>query len=81
MDQNESIDEGQSAQHKEDGEPIPMDQSDVVQKLKDDTSGRPLGEKADAGATELAREVSGSYEARQERTAPEKVAEDLDESR
>jgi hypothetical protein len=81
MDRNESIDEGQSAQHKEDAEPIPMEQSDLVQKLKEDTSGRPLGEKADAGASELAREVSGTYEARQERSAPEKVAEDLEETR
>ena len=49
--------------------PPPQDASDVARKLERDTKDKPLGEKGKAAASELDREVSGEYEAKQERDA------------
>ncbi len=54
------------------GEPTPeppQNPSDIARKVKDDSSDRPLPEKTKAAAKELYREVSGAYEAKQEREA------------
>jgi hypothetical protein len=47
----------------------PLNPSDVARKVKDDAGDRPLPEKGKAAARELYREVSGAYEAKQEREA------------
>jgi len=55
-----------------DGEPTPeppQKASDIARKIKPDASHRPLPEKTKAAARELYREVSGAYEAKQEREA------------
>ena len=62
-------------------ESIPLEQSDLIEKVKDETSGEPLPEKAETGLKELDREVSGTYEAQQDKAAPEKVAEDVEDRR
>ncbi len=49
----------------------PLNPSDVARKVKDDASHQPLTEKTKAAAKELYREVSGAYEAKQERDAGE----------
>jgi hypothetical protein len=47
----------------------PLEPSDVARKLKEEGRDRPLPEKAKKAAQELDREVSGEYEAKQERDA------------
>ena len=49
--------------------PAPQNASDVARKLEHDTKDKPLAEKGKAAASELDREVSGEYEAKQEREA------------
>ena len=55
-----------------DGEPTPeppLNPKDVARKVKRDAADRPLPDKARAAAGEVYREVSGAYEAKQEREA------------
>lgn len=47
----------------------PQNPSEVAQKVQDDAEGRPLPKKPGSAASELDREVSGEYEAKQERDA------------
>jgi hypothetical protein len=47
----------------------PMDASDVARKIERDTKDESVPEKAKTVASELDREVSGEYEAKQERDA------------
>ena len=47
----------------------PLEASDVTRKVEDDAEDKPLPEKAKTAASELDREVSGEYEAKQERDA------------
>lgn len=53
------------------GEPseAPQNPSQVAQKIQNDAQDRPLPKKAGTAARELDREVSGEYEAKQERDA------------
>jgi len=50
----------------------PQEPSDVVKKIEREGKHRPLPEKAKTAASELDREVSGEYEAKQERDAGKK---------
>jgi hypothetical protein len=55
-----------------DGQPTPEPPpkpTDIARKIKHDASHRPLPDKVKAAASELYREVSGAYEAKQEREA------------
>jgi hypothetical protein len=47
----------------------PQDASDVARKIERESKEEPLPEKAKTAATELDREVSGEYEAKQEHDA------------
>jgi len=47
----------------------PLEPGDVTQKVARDTDGKALPEKVKGAFTELDREVSGEYEAKQEREA------------
>jgi len=47
----------------------PLEPEDLTQKLAGDSADKPLPQKAKDVFTELDREVSGEYEARQERDA------------
>ena len=47
----------------------PLEASDLTRKVKSDTEDKPLPDKAKTAASELDREVSGEYEAKQEREA------------
>jgi len=47
----------------------PLDPSDIAKKIEREGEDRPLPEKAKTAASELDREVSGEYEAKQERDA------------
>ena len=47
----------------------PLEPSDIAQKVQTDAKGRPLPQKAKTAVQELDREVSGEYEAKQEREA------------
>jgi hypothetical protein len=47
----------------------PLEASDLTRKVKEDTEDEPLPDKAKTAASELDREVSGEYEAKQEREA------------
>jgi hypothetical protein len=51
----------------------PQDAPDIARKLKRDTKGEPLPEKAKTAASELDLEVSGEYEAKQERDAADRT--------
>ena len=45
----------------------PLEPSDIARKVEREGEDRPLPEKAKTAASELDREVSGEYEAKQER--------------
>ncbi|HEY0492251.1 MAG TPA: hypothetical protein VGD57_02120 [Candidatus Dormibacteraeota bacterium] len=45
----------------------PLEPEDLTQKVADDTADKPIPQKARGIFTELDREVSGEYEAKQER--------------
>jgi|GEM_PF-5582286 len=47
----------------------PLEPEDLTQKVAGDTADKPLPQKAKGVFTELDREVSGEYEAKQERDA------------
>ena len=47
----------------------PLEPSDIARKVEREGEDRPLPEKAKTAASELDREVSGEYEAKQERDA------------
>jgi hypothetical protein len=47
----------------------PLNPSDVARKVEHDAKDRPLPDKPKAAVKELYREVSGAYEAKQEREA------------
>ncbi|MDQ6709757.1 MAG: hypothetical protein M3Z11_04285 [Candidatus Dormibacteraeota bacterium] len=47
----------------------PLEPEDVAEKVAKDTEDKPLPQKAKGVLTELDREVSGEYEAKQEREA------------
>ena len=47
----------------------PQKPSEIARKIERDAGHRPLPEKAKAAASELDREISGVYEAKQEREA------------
>ena len=47
----------------------PLEPGDLTKKVAEDTDGKPLAQKAKGIFTELDREVSGEYEAKQEREA------------
>jgi len=47
----------------------PLDPSDIAKKIEREGENWPLPEKAKTAASELDREVSGEYEAKQERDA------------
>lgn len=47
----------------------PLEPEDLTEKVARDTEGKPLPQKAKSVLTELDREVSGEYEAKQERDA------------
>jgi len=47
----------------------PQDASDVARQVEREAKDKPLPDKAKAAASELDREVSGKYEAKQEREA------------
>jgi hypothetical protein len=47
----------------------PQNASDVARKVENDARDQPLPDKAKVAASELDREVSGEYEAKQERDA------------
>jgi len=47
----------------------PLDPSEIAQKVQTDAKDRPLPQKAKKAVQELDREVSGEYEAKQEREA------------
>jgi len=47
----------------------PLEPSDIARKIEREAEDRPLPEKAKTAASELDREVSGEYEAKQERDA------------
>jgi hypothetical protein len=49
----------------------PLEASDISRKLKSETKDEPLPDKGKTAASELDREVSGEYEAKQERKAGE----------
>jgi hypothetical protein len=49
----------------------PLEPSDIARKIQYDAKHRPLPQKAKKAAEELDREVSGEYEAKQERDADE----------
>jgi hypothetical protein len=49
----------------------PQQPSEIAAKVKAETEDRPVTEKARKAASELDREVSGEYEAKQEREAGE----------
>jgi hypothetical protein len=49
----------------------PLEPSEIAAKVKADTEDRPIKEKAHKAASELDREVSGEYEAKQEKEAGE----------
>jgi hypothetical protein len=49
--------------------PPPLEPADVADKLRQEGRHRPLPQKAKKAAEELDREVSGEYEAKQEREA------------
>jgi len=50
----------------------PQEPSDIARKIEREGEHRPLPQKAKAAASELDREVSGEYEAKQERDAGKK---------
>ena len=47
----------------------PQDASDIARKIERDSRDKSLGDKAKSVSSELDREVSGEYEAKQERDA------------
>ena len=47
----------------------PLEAGDLTRKVAEDTDGKPLPKKVKSIFTELDREVSGEYEAKQEREA------------
>ena len=51
----------------------PLEPSDIAQKVQTDAKDRPLPQKAKKAVQELDREVSGEYEAKQEREAGQSV--------
>jgi len=50
----------------------PQEPSDIARKIEREGEHRPLRQKAKTAASELDREVSGEYEAKQERDAGKK---------
>ena len=50
----------------------PQEPSDIARKIQREGEHRPLPQKAKTAASELDREVSGEYEAKQERDAGKK---------
>ncbi|TMF50662.1 MAG: hypothetical protein E6I24_03335 [Chloroflexi bacterium] len=50
----------------------PQEPSDIARKIEREAEHRPLPQKAKTAASELDREVSGEYEAKQERDAGKK---------
>lgn len=54
----------------------PLGPSEVARKIERDAQGKDLGGKAKTVASELDREVSGEYEAKQERDLAENAATD-----